>query len=242
HTLNPLTSNGKSWSPIWTPDGMQVLFTEKGELVFAQNIDGVGEPELLAAFEDLYCYPASCSTDSKEILIVGLDQKHQKRGRDISVIVLEEKEQPRLRPFIQRDFNQVDAVWSPDGRWVAYSTDESRRSEVYVEPYPGPGPRTPISTDGGGHPVWSKDGKELFYLSGDTVIAATIEIEPEFSVTNLEVLFEGQYHTTMFHSYDVAPDGRFLMIQDPRESTAPGINIVLNWFEELKRLVPPGKE
>ena len=90
--------------------------------------------------------------------------------------------------------------------------------------------------------MWSKDGKELFYLSGNAVIAATIEIEPAFRATNLKELFEGRYRTTIYHSYDVARDGRFLMIQDPREPTALGINIVLNWFEELRRLVPPGKE
>ena len=90
--------------------------------------------------------------------------------------------------------------------------------------------------------MWSKNGKELFYLNGKTVMAATIETEPEFRATNLKELFKGQYRTDIFHSYDVAPDGRFLMIQEPNEPTAFGINIVLNWFEELKRLAPPGKE
>jgi serine/threonine-protein kinase len=241
HTLNPLTSDGTSWTPIWTPDGKRVVFLKDSESVFVQNVDGTGEPELLAEFEDWYYYPASYSIDGKEILIVGLDRKHPERDRDISVIVLEQNEQPRLRPFIQRDLNQHDAVWSPDGRWVAYCTDESGRSEVYAEPYPRPGPNIQISTDGGRQPVWSKDGKELFYLRGDTVMAVTIETEPEFRVLDSQELFKGWYKTDIFHSYDVAADGRFLMIQDPREPTPVGINIVLNWFEELKRLVPPGK-
>ena len=74
------------------------------------------------------------------------------------------------------------------------------------------------------------------------MIAATIETEPEFRVTSSEVLFEGRYLTSVYHNYDVAPDGRFLMIQEPQESTPLGINVVLNWFEELKRLVPPEKD
>jgi hypothetical protein len=81
----------------------------------------------------------------------------------------------------------------------------------------GSGQKIPISTDGGTQPLWSKDGKELFYLSlsGDTVIALTIETEPEFRIVGSQELFEGRYKTDIFHSYDVAPVGRFLMIQDP---------------------------
>ena len=245
HTLNPLTSDGRSYAPIWTPDGKQVVFQSNRsgkDQLFTHNVDGRGEPELLATFEDLYYYPTSCSADGKEILLVTYDPKHPKRDQDISVVVLEPKEEARLRPFIQRDINQRDAVWSPDGRWVAYSADESRRWEVYVEPYPGPGPKTMISTEGGRQPVWSQDGKELFYRSGDKMIAATIETEPEFRVTNFEELFERRYLIGTAHNYDVAPDGRFLMIQEPQEPTPLGINIVTNWFEELKRLVPTGKD
>ena len=243
HTLNPLTSDGKSGAPIWTPDGKRVVFwsarSGKRQL-FGQSVDGRGEPELLAAFETI-SYPTSCSADGKEILLVTYDSKHPKRDQDISVLVLEQNEQPRLRSFIQRDINQRDAVWSPDGRWVAYSADESRRWEVYVEPYPGPGPKIPISTEGGRQPVWSQDGKELFYRSGDKMIATTIETEPEFRVTDFEELFEGRYLISTVPNYDVAPDGRFLMIQEPQEPTPLGINVVLNWFEELKRLVPTEK-
>jgi hypothetical protein len=103
-----------------------------------------------------------------------------------------------------------------------------------------------ISTTGGYQPAWSRDGKKLFYRSGRgnrKIIAATFETEPDFRVTGFEELFEGQYQRHIYYrTYDVAPDGRFLMIQELQESTPLGINVVLNWFEELKRLVPPGKE
>ena len=109
-----------------------------------------------------------------------------------------------------------------------------------MEAYPGPGQKVMISTEGGYQPVWSRDGKELFYRSGrgsPKMIAATIETEPEFRVIEYKKLFE----TINFRDYDVAPDGRFLMIQEPQEPTPFRINVVLNWSEELKRLVPPGK-
>jgi serine/threonine-protein kinase len=243
-TLNPLSSDGQSIAPIWTPDGKQVMFrsyrTGKDQL-FAQSVDGSGKPELVATLE-AFGYPTSCSVDGKEILLVTNDPDPSKRDQDISVLVLEQEEGPCIRPFIRRDLPQRGGVWSPDGRWIAYSSGESRRWDVYVESYPGPGPKNLISTEGGYQPVWSHDGKELFYRSSNKMMAVSIETEPEFKVTQFEELFEGRYLTSIYRNYDVAPDGRFLMIQEPQESTPLGINVVLNWFEELKRLVPPGKE
>ena len=86
--------------------------------------------------------------------------------------------------------------------------------------------------------MWARDGKELFYHNADKLMVVTIETEPEFRVIEFKELFE----TINYSDYDVAPDGRFLMIQESQESTPPCINVVLNWFEELKRLAPPGKE
>ncbi|MBN2316607.1 MAG: PD40 domain-containing protein, partial [Sedimentisphaerales bacterium] len=143
-------------------------------------------------------------------------------------------------PFIQRNHNQRLGQWSPDGKWIAYTSDESGRWEVYVEPYPGPGPKFMVSTEGGFQPVWSRDGKELYYRSRNKIIAATIETDSEFKINRLEPLFEGQYLFRVDHrDYDVAPDGRFLMIRDPEETKPLGIHVTLNWFEELKRLAPP---
>jgi len=191
--------------------------------------DGSGQRELLAESSGA---PTSCSPDGRELLTAN--------NIAIGVFPLEQNEKSHPRLFIQRNNMQRQGVWSPDGRWVAYASDESRWWEVYVEPYPGPGPKIMISTEGGYEPKWSRDGKELFYRSadGDRVTAARIETEPEFRVIGYEELFEGKYLTGEFHHYDVAPDGRFLMIQESEELTPPCIHVVLNWFEELKRLVP----
>ena len=138
---------------------------------------------------------------------------------------------------------------SPDGRWAAYVSNESGRDEVYVRPHPGPGGKFPVSTSGGIQPAWGRNG-ELFYRNGDRMMAVPVSTMPTLKIGQPKVLFEGDYELgpggpRTNSNYDVTPDGqRFLMVAP--ESTAdtgqpafrPNINIVLNWFEELKRRVP----
>ena len=204
--------------------------------IFRQFVPGSGEPELLATFENPPGVPVACSPDGSEVLVAWSDPKHPMWDDDIYVVLLDKQSQmSKSRPFVQRNHNQRHGVWSPDGRWIAYASDESGRWEVYVEQYPGPGVKTMISTEGGFQPVWSRDGKELFYRSGDKMIAAIIEKQPEFRVTKIEELFEGKYLCRVNRrDYDVAPDGRFLMIQKSQASRPLGINVVLNWLGELK--------
>jgi serine/threonine-protein kinase len=245
-TLTQLTSDGINYYPVWTQGGKWVVYqsfqiqTMKNQLL-RQNVTDNGKPELLATFQDFHVWPTCCSPDGKELLVLKLDRKRPMFDLDISVIPFEKQSgKSHLRPFIQRNNNQRVGKWSPDGRWVAYDSDESGRWEIYMEPYPGPGQKVMISRQGGYSPRWSRDGKELFYRGGydsPKMIAATIETEPEIKVIEYKELFEKN-----FRFYDVAPDGRFLLIQDPGEPTILGINIVLNWFEELKHLVPTGKE
>jgi len=246
HTLNPLTSDGFSELPFWIQDGKFLLFgsyrNEKPQL-FRQSLAGSGGAELLATLEQPVGAMTSCSPDGKEFLFARSDSKHPRLDQDIWVVRLKPNQQYSQQPYIQRDINQREAVWSPSGQWVAYSSDESGRWEIYVEPYPGPGPKVPISTEGGQQPMWSPDGKELFYRSGNKMMAAAVETDSQFRVTGNTKLFEGQYlSTASLQNYDVAHDGRFLMIQETKESAPLGINVVLNWFDELKRLVSMEKD
>lgn len=239
-TLYPLTSDGNSQFPIWSPDEQSLMFVSyrvEGSYLVRQNMSG-GESE---SFGLLVGTPIACSPDNNEILLVLSDLRYPRRDQDMYVVSLDERsENQQPRPFIQRNHNQRLGQWSPDGKWIAYNSDESGRWEVYVEPYPGPGPKIMVSTEGGFQPVWSRDGKELYYRFGKQVIAATIETETEFKVNRLEPLFEGQFLFRVSHKdYDVAPDGRFLMIREPEESAPLGIHVTLNWFEELKQLVTP---
>ena len=141
------------------------------------------------------------------------------------------------RPLLVTRFYERGAVFSPDGRWLAFVTDESGRAEAYVQPFPGPGPKVPISANGGLQPMWSRDGRELFYREGDWLVTVAVQPAP-FRVTAPRKLFEFPGATYNFDQnfadYDVAPDGRFLAIR--RDSVATDeIHVVLNWTEELRR-------
>jgi len=117
-------------------------------------------------------------------------------------------------------------------------SNESGRKEIYVQPYPGPGGKWQISTDGGTEPLWSRSGREVFYRSGNKMLAVETTTHPGFSAGKPRVLFEGQYLMAVTGpAYDASADGqRFLMVKEPLSPTQ--INVVLNWSEELKRLVP----
>ena len=133
--------------------------------------------------------------------------------------------------------------FSPDGKWLAYVSVELDLNHVYVSPYPTPAVKYLVSEEEGGEaPVWSPDGTELFYRSGDRMMVVPIQTDPTFRAGRPEILFEGRYVTSRIWRgppyYDISPDGqRFLMIKAVEGSTGQ-INVVLNWFEELKRLVP----
>jgi len=149
------------------------------------------------------------------------------------------------QPFLQSPFTESAPRFSPNGRWLAYTSNESGRFEIYVQPYPGPGGKWQISTEGGTEPVWNPNGRELFYRIGGKMMAVDVTIQPSFSVGKPKMLFEGQFEPApaTFPNYDVSPDGqRFLMLKPTeQEQAAPTqINVVLNWFEELKRRVPTG--
>jgi hypothetical protein len=214
-----------------------VLFASYGTgrlQILKQSITG-GEPELLADLPETAGIPMCRSADGTELLVTWSDPNHPLWDGDMWVVSLEES-QVMPRPFIQRNHNQRHGVWSPDGKWVAYASDESGRWEVYVEPYPGPGAKTVISTEGGHQPLWSRDGGKLFYRSGDKIMAATVKTQSEFEVTAIEEVFDRRFLTRInYRSYDVASDGTFLMIQELQEPARLGINVVLNWFAELKQ-------
>jgi hypothetical protein len=125
---------------------------------------------------------------------------------------------------------------------MAYTSLESGRAEVYVQPFPGPGGKWQISTEGGTEPVWNPNGRELFYRQGDRMMAVDVVTQPALTASKPKLLFEGPYLLSAGNlpAYDVSRDGqRFLMVEESQEEQPPTqINVVLNWFEELKRLAP----
>src|SRR5262249_52196713 len=128
----------------------------------------------------------------------------------------------------------------PDGRWIAYATDESGRDEIYVQPFRGSGQRSQISADGGMEPVWARNGLELFYRNGDKMMAVDVQTGTTFRAGSPRVLFQGEYARIFWGEadYDVSPDGqRFLMIKTEAQPASNELHLIVNWFVELERLL-----
>ncbi len=230
-------------NPTWTPDGKRIAISSNKEgqtNIFWQLADGSGGQERLATSE-FPNIPMSWSPDGKLLAFI---ENNPATGQDIWVLRMSDR---KAQPFLRTPFNESVPRFSPDGRWLAYISNESGRFEIYVQPYPGPGGKWQISTEGGTEPVWNPNGRELFYRSGEKMMAVDITTQPGFAAGKPRMLFEGPYEPTLFTNpnYDVSPDGqRFLMLKPTEQArVAPTqINVVLNWFEELKQKVPTGKK
>jgi serine/threonine-protein kinase len=242
-TMTRLTFSEDNHAPIWTPDGKRITYESRKPAttfrLFWKPWDG-GGPEERVAEDDRKTdgiSSASWSPDGRVLAYVD-DYDHPRTGRDIWLLPLDGDRKPR--PFLESPFNEETPIFSSDGRWLAYVSDESGRYEVYVRPYPGPGGKWQISTEGGAGPVWNRNGRELFYRNGNKMMVVEISTEGAFSAAKPKLLFETEGPATYstFPDYDVSPDGRrFLMIRDG-EQPATQVNVVLNWFEELKRKAP----
>ena len=239
-TLTRVTLDGGfSISPAWTPDGTRMAFATDDGMSW-QRADGGGLEQLTSRADFMHArqVPRSWSPDGQLLAFHGGTPT---TGRDIWVLRLDGR---KAEPFVRTSFQEGAPAFSPDGRWLAYVSNESGVPEVYVQPYPGPGGKRQISTDGGTEPVWNRNGRELFYRSGVKMMAVEVTTRPAFSAGRPRRLFEGRYLASVFPligvAYDVSPDGqRFLMIKEVEQSpSATQVVVVQNWFEELKRLVP----
>jgi Tol biopolymer transport system component len=239
NTLTRLTFEGSyNGGTAWMPDGKRITFGSNRagpRNLFWQQADGSGGAEHLTPSN----FPQVASSWSPDGRSLAFEQTNPSTGWDISIFHPADR---KTEPFLQSRFNEIAPRFSPDGRWLAYASDESGRYEVYVQPYPGPGGKWQISTEGGTEPVWARNG-ELFYRNGDKVIAVQTSTASNFSAGNPKVLFEGRYATFQtLPDYDITADGqRFLFVKAGEEPQAE-ITVVLNWTEELKQNVPTGKK
>jgi serine/threonine-protein kinase len=234
--------------PLWTLDGQRIAFTSnrggRREL-FWQRADGTGQAERLFTPQEgkaggVEVLADAWSPDGTKLLFTQVSP-----GADIGALSMEGEHKAEL--LIQTGFTENSSAISPNGRWLAYQSNLSGEFEIYVERFPELGERLKISTSGGTLPLWSPDGRELFYLSRDgrQLFAVPIAMDPRFSAGAPKVLFEGSYTPWAgpLYPYHLAPDGKRFLMMKPADAVtgdaAPQqIVVVQNWLEELKRLVP----
>ena len=244
-TLSRVTTEpAADFSPLWTPDGERVVFSSSREGpwgLFWKAADDRGDVERLVTVEDAAIFPYGWSPDGETLVVT---TRSPNTGNDLSVVSMEGER--AWEPLLHTEASESTPAISPDGQWIAYTSDETGQPEVYVERFPALGDRQQISTGGGSGPLWSPDGDELFYgrLGDGAMMVVPIDTEPAFTLGIPEVLFEGRYFQGNRRPYDLAPNSqRFLMIKpgtetDETASFPPQIILVLNWHQELLERVP----
>jgi Tol biopolymer transport system component len=224
--------------PEWTTDSRRVIFFRQGAGLFWQATDGSGHEEALSTTAAPGMLPSGVTPDGRRVLFT--------RGPlDVMAMTLDDR---RVEPLVQTPFNDRNGVVSPDGRWLAYESDATQRFEIYVAPYPNVNGRSSaVSTAGGTRPLWSRNGRELFFVAPDgAIMAASVDARGSVWRSGAPVkVVDGRYSTGAGgRNYDVFEDGeRFLMVKAPPtdQADAPQIQVVQHWTEELQRLVPAPK-
>ncbi len=237
-----LTFNLSNASPVWSQDGKTIYYTEihsaadtKSNLL-RKPADGSQEAEVVTSVQ-LTAYIKALMPDGSSAI---LDYQMNTNSGDIIQLALQPNAQ--LKRLLNTRFNEYAAALSPDGRWLAYQSNESGRPEIFVRDVSETAGRWPISTDGGEEPHWSHDGHELYYRNGGSFMSVSIDAGSAFKVGTPKELFKGVYdlRSNSGVTYDVDPKGgRFLMIRTIEDSSAPSpVRVVLNWFSELRRVAP----
>ncbi len=242
-TIRQLTFEGNNNNPVWTPDGEWVTFSSDREgprSIYQKRADGSGLAQRLTTAEEGTSHvPESWSPDGRLSFRVNT-------GGQNSVWTLSGESGATSEVFVDLpESNQRGSVFSPDGKWIAYDSDESGRIQIYLQPFPPTGSKQQITQGRGLWPLWSPDGSQLFFRStGQQLMAVDIETTPAVTFGSPKPIpIRGPGDS---RNFDVMPDGeRFIAVvpvtveeTEDEEAPAGQINIVLNWFEELKERVP----
>jgi serine/threonine-protein kinase len=237
-SLKQITFEAHNSHPIWTPDGRRVTFssTRSGALnLFTTRADESAAPERLTTSDNLQL-PGSWSPDGAVLAFV---EHHPTNGRDIWMLRYPGDRTPY--PFVASPFDESAPSFSPDGRWVAYVSNESGRSEVYVRGFTDGSRAWQVSSEGGAEPVWSRDGRDLFYRVGNRLMAASVVGGVGSRTAPPRVIFTGTFESGTFDraNYDVTPSGpRFVMVApSDAASSERELHIMLNWADGVPSLV-----
>ena len=232
------TGDANGVGPVWTPDGTRVVFAAYGPTsprnLYWMAADGSGTPERLATSVDQQ-RPNAFTPDGR-ILVYEL---RTNAGTDLWTLTFDEKR--TTRPLLETRFRESQAAISPDGKWMTYSSDQSGRGEVYLTSFPALERRVQVSVDGGSHPVWSRDGKRLFYRLrlGAEIMAVDVALGASITLSKPISLAKVSPAPPAGGSFDVMPDGRLLLVDNEQEAgDTRELRVVLNWFGELKQKVP----
>jgi serine/threonine-protein kinase len=233
--------------PVWSPDGKYVVFTSPGIGMFWTRADGAGQPQPLTQSKSVQL-PSSFSPDGRRLAFMEVNAAGFQQIWTMPV----EDNGGQLRAgkpesFLQDGFNDTRAVFSPDGRWLAYQSNESGGSEVNVRPFPPPasgqGGKWPLSNSGGQTPVWSQNGRDLFYRSGDQIMAVSYTVKGDSFLADKPRVWFAKLGGTAF---DISADGKRVALLTP--ANAPEVPkleheivVLFNFFEELRRRVSEGK-
>jgi serine/threonine-protein kinase len=242
---------GENRRPAWTSDGKGIVFQQLGSAapgMYWIRADGSGEPVRLTEGKPSQ-FPNSFSPDGKWL---AFEQLTDGRIPEIWTAAVEgEREHPRLgkaEPFVRMPFFAYEPVFSPDGHWLAYHSNETGTYEVYVRPFPGPGGRQQISTGGGTKPIWSRHGQELFFLNADRriMVVRYVGNGDSFAAGKPQVWSEKRLLGSV-PGYDVAPDGKraaAILYADGTSEAKPftHVTVLLNFFDELRRRAPAGAQ
>jgi Tol biopolymer transport system component/tRNA A-37 threonylcarbamoyl transferase component Bud32 len=225
-------------APIWTPDGTRIVFrsSREGGGLFVRAADGSGQVERVTASDGPIHTPYSFTPDGRHLLFVSFRSYGE---QDIAALDLETR---AVRTLVEGRFAKLRPALSPDGRWLAYQSDESGRFEVYVRPFPEvEAARWQVSVGGGTSPAWRRDGRELFFATGEAIMSASIETHPRFFSGAPQVLFRvDQPDDRLGPLFEVSADGqRFLVFRPARTASAsprPLPMLIRGWMEEVRRL------
>ena len=238
--LTPLVKAGSSsQAPVWTPDSQWVIYrgTRNGSRnLYRKAADGTGTEERLTTKDGVNQTPQSVSVDGKWALF---SENGGKTGGDLWKVNLGGEH--AVQPLLVSPANEGSGVVSTGGGWMAFTADDSGRNEVYVRPFPGPGPRVPISRDGGTEPLWSRDDRNLYFVNGHKFMTVDVTLSPSFTASVPRQLHQAPFMLSPngATSYGLSLDGRRFLRLEPVKPDPPAtrIDVVLNWREELRRLV-----
>ena len=232
--------------PVWTPDGKRVVFG-RGAMFNVYRLAADGTGELVRLTDSTFGQtPCSFSPDRKSLVVA--EHRPLETGWDLLLHHLEEN---RTEVLLRTPATERNAEISPDGRWIAYESDQTGRLEVYVRGFPDVSAgRWQVSTDGGMAPIWGRDGRGLYYVRESAIMSVALDTNDSVKASSPEVLFDNPEYvltrTWNRRAFDLSPDGkRFLMVKriaesdsDSNSASKPEIRVFLNWTEELERLVP----